>query len=254
MERKTSELIIGAIHDLTEKKGSSSQEILKFIAQKYDVNPRKIQSNVFAAIERGLVHGLLTKNEGLYRLQDVVPKSSSKIIISDDQKVKTNESKTNNNLPEPKKSDAGPLAEPQPFAKPRKPRPKRKRALPVKKRGAAKKGVRKARNFPKNKKKKKPTGRQAAALKRKKLNQRKRKVTIRKVPARKVPARSVQKKKKPKKEEKPKKDDFWPDWKFFRNMKNEDKKDKDKDKEKEEKEREEKNKRKGVKQRQRRRF
>lgn len=251
MDRKTSELIIGAIHDLSEKRGSSSQEILKFIAQKYDVNPREIQSHVFAAIGRGLEYGLLARNEGLYRLQEVVPQqSSSKLLNSDDKKAKPTDSKSDTNAGQAKQSNTGPLVNPIP--KPARPRVRR-RTLP-KKRGAKKnvrgvrklkgaRGVRKARGYPKKKKKKTktktPRGRQAAALRRKRLNQRKRRM-----------AKATQKKQKPKKEEnKPKKDDFWPDWKFFRNMKQEDKKDKDR-----EKEREEKNKSRGIKQRQRRKF
>lgn len=65
---RPSELVITAIHNLENDKGSSAQEIIRFILNKYNLPADQVEAQVEKALERGVNFGVLCNNNGCYYL------------------------------------------------------------------------------------------------------------------------------------------------------------------------------------------
>ncbi|XP_012146271.1 uncharacterized protein LOC105663235 [Megachile rotundata] len=69
---KTLMLIISAIRNLRELKGSSSKEILHYISNVHNIAPDTARRQTLTALKRGVAYGILKKNGGNY----ILPTSS----------------------------------------------------------------------------------------------------------------------------------------------------------------------------------
>ncbi|XP_076665415.1 uncharacterized protein LOC143367462 [Andrena cerasifolii] len=65
---KTLALVISAIKNLREQKGSSSQEILHYLSSVYDVPQNVARRQMQTALKRGVAYGILKKNGSHYVL------------------------------------------------------------------------------------------------------------------------------------------------------------------------------------------
>ncbi|XP_063991140.1 calcium homeostasis endoplasmic reticulum protein-like [Diachasmimorpha longicaudata] len=68
LPKKSLELVISAIKNMQERKGSSCRTIVNYVSSLCDV-PRDIaQRQVLAALKRGTIHGILRETDGYYSL------------------------------------------------------------------------------------------------------------------------------------------------------------------------------------------
>ncbi|XP_043527110.1 uncharacterized protein LOC122537734 [Frieseomelitta varia] len=61
-------LVITAIKNLRELKGSTSREILHYLSSVYDIPPTVARRQMLTALKRGVAYGILKKNGGHYIL------------------------------------------------------------------------------------------------------------------------------------------------------------------------------------------
>ncbi|XP_029037739.1 protamine-like protein [Osmia bicornis bicornis] len=61
-------LVVTAIRNLRELKGSTSKEILNYISNIYDISPDAARRQMQTALKRGVAYGILKKNGGHYIL------------------------------------------------------------------------------------------------------------------------------------------------------------------------------------------
>lgn len=84
---RASELVIAAIHNLEERKGSSTNDIVDFISRKYNLSNDQVKDHVEKALERGVHFGVLSENGGLYQVLDVGNKKITKACPQKKKKV-----------------------------------------------------------------------------------------------------------------------------------------------------------------------
>ncbi|XP_076748861.1 uncharacterized protein LOC143422247 [Xylocopa sonorina] len=65
---KTLELVIAAIKNLRELKGSTSKEILRYLSSVYHISPNVARRQMQTVLKRGVSYGILKKNGGYYIL------------------------------------------------------------------------------------------------------------------------------------------------------------------------------------------
>ncbi|CAL7944247.1 unnamed protein product [Xylocopa violacea] len=65
---KTLGLVIAAIKNLRELKGSTSKEILRYLSSVYNISPNVARRQMQTALKRGVAYGILKKNGGCYIL------------------------------------------------------------------------------------------------------------------------------------------------------------------------------------------
>ncbi|XP_033357606.1 protamine-like protein [Bombus vosnesenskii] len=61
-------LVVTAIKNLRELKGSTSREILHYLSSVYDISPNVARRQMQTALKRGVAYGILKKNGGCYIL------------------------------------------------------------------------------------------------------------------------------------------------------------------------------------------
>ncbi|XP_076249228.1 uncharacterized protein LOC143188707 [Calliopsis andreniformis] len=65
---KTLALVISAIKNLREQKGSSTREILHYLSSVYNISPSTARRQMQTALKRGVAYGILKKDGGHYAL------------------------------------------------------------------------------------------------------------------------------------------------------------------------------------------
>ncbi|KAK6625860.1 hypothetical protein RUM43_006159 [Polyplax serrata] len=84
---RPSELVIAAIHNMEERKGSTPEDIVDFISNKYSLNANYLRGHVEKALKRGVYFGVLKENEGLYQLQEMGVRTANKKPVQRKKRV-----------------------------------------------------------------------------------------------------------------------------------------------------------------------
>ncbi|XP_012279190.1 uncharacterized protein LOC105699065 [Orussus abietinus] len=86
---KMSAVVVSAIRDLREVRGSTSKEIMNYISSEYGGTSPAIQRQVLTALNRGLAYGILKKVHGHYTLNsDLADFNPSSMVPEDSCKKK----------------------------------------------------------------------------------------------------------------------------------------------------------------------